>query len=355
MIIDPLVGKTRIEAMHDVPYQRQFRVTGDRADDIETLNRYFSTKTIFGVELDCAGEAKQILQESLFDPSVHNAVTSLKALREQVETSEFRPKDFKDLKSSYDYGLEQYCAALGGTAANLVSLGPRCVKSALLCCQIFISIEQLRENYTAMAQHAAQGLRIMCHHHARAHLDADNRLLPASLEQLPLLDVFLIKLFLAPCRHTDVPGHAAHLNTSDLLALQNTIATSDRTLDHRRIAPDMGASLRRIALSLLDYLKEIPRVETSDEALNLRYEGLRLFQSLDAWLQALERDCSHARSTAELVTTNFERYHQQIMRMILMGTLNPPSRYDAQIAPEILQLQERARDVGAQVQAWRAN
>ncbi|KAJ5298373.1 NAD(P)-binding protein [Penicillium atrosanguineum] len=166
--------------------------------DIALLSRYFSTKTIFDVRLGCDEEARQVLQASLTDPPIRHAVSSLRALREDFETSGDGRASVAQQTPSYSYGLQQYCMALGGLASNLSSLGSNGLKSALLCCQIFISIEQVRENYAAMAQHIVRGLSIMYEYRARPHVVAASRLVPAHHGQLPLLDVFIIKLFAAP-------------------------------------------------------------------------------------------------------------------------------------------------------------
>jgi hypothetical protein len=176
--------------------------------DISLLNRYFSTKTMFEVKLGCDEEAGQVLQASLTDLPIRHAVSSLRALREDLEMSgNIRASDFQEAPS-YCYGLQQYCMALSGLASNLSSLGSDGLRLALLCCQIFISIEQVRGNYATMAQHIIQGLITMHEYRARPSFVAANRLVPAHHDQLPFLDIFVIKLFAAPCKFADPPAEA---------------------------------------------------------------------------------------------------------------------------------------------------
>jgi hypothetical protein len=143
---------------------------------------------MFDVKLGCVKEARQVLQASLTDPPMRHAVSSLRALREDLEASGDVPASVAQQTPSYDYGLQQYCMALGGLASNLSSPGSNGSKSALLCCQIFISIEQVRGNFAAMALHIIQGLRIMYEHRARPTFGTANRLVPAHHDQLPFLD-----------------------------------------------------------------------------------------------------------------------------------------------------------------------
>ncbi len=141
------------------------------------------------MKLGCDEEARQVLQASLADPSIRHAALSLRALREDLETSGDDPASVLQQTPSYHYGLQQYNMALRSLASNLSSPDSNGLKSALLCCQIFISIEQVRKNYTAMGQHIIRGLRIMHEYRARPEFVAPNKLVPAHQDQLPLLDV----------------------------------------------------------------------------------------------------------------------------------------------------------------------
>lgn len=143
---------------------------------------------------------------SLTDPPIRHALLSLKALSEDLEISGGYPVSISQQTSSYHYELQQYGMALGGLASNSSSPSPNGLKSALLCCQILISIEQVRKNYAAMAQHIIRGLRIEHEYRARPSLVATSKLMPAHYDQLPFLDVFIIKLFAIPCRFADKPN-----------------------------------------------------------------------------------------------------------------------------------------------------
>jgi hypothetical protein len=296
---------------------------------------------MFDVKLGCDEEARQVLQASLTDPPIRHAVSSLRALREDLETSGDLPAN--------DYGLQQYCMALGGLASNLSSPGFHALKSALLCCQLFISIEQVRANYPAMAQHIFQGLRIMHGCRARPHLVAANELVPAQHDQLPLLDVFIIKLFAAPCKFTEIPVTANISGTT--VSARVTEAVESR--HPRTIAPDMRTELTRIASSTVEFLGNVSHANSTGDALQLLSEKASLLNSLESWLIDLERVHKETGSPGpELVSVYFMRLFHQILKIVLLGALDYSPDLYVQLQAENDRLQGIASDVGEKVKEW---
>ncbi|KAJ5123147.1 hypothetical protein N7448_009244 [Penicillium atrosanguineum] len=306
--------------------------------DIALLSRYFSTKTIFDVRLGCDEEARQVLQASLTDPPIRHAVSSLRALREDFETSGDGRASVAQQTPSYSYGLQQYCMALGGLASNLSSLGSNGLKSALLCCQIFISIEQVRENYAAMAQHIVRGLSIMYEYRARPHVVAASRLVPAHHGQLPLLDVFIIKLFAAPCKIADPP------------------ATADpgESRDFRTIVPHMRTKLTRITASTLEFLGKVSRVKSIGNALRLLSEKTALLDSLESWLIDLQLFQTEIGPPGpEPISVSFMRLFHLILKIVLLGVLDSSPCLYHELWTEKDRLQGVANNVEKRVRAYR--
>ncbi len=307
--------------------------------DIDLLNRYFSTKTMFDVNLGCDEEARQLLQASLTDPPIRHAVMSLRALREDLETSGDVPASIAQQTRSYDYGVQQYCMALGGLATNLLSPGSSGLKSALLCCEIFISIEQLRGNYAAMAQHMVRGLRIMHEYRARPGFVAANDLVPAQHDQLPLLDVFIIKLFAAPCKFADPPA------TADM---------SGTTVPVCSIAPDMRRGITRIAASTLEFLDKVSQVESIGAALRLLAEKTALLGSLESWVNALDHVQTEIRPPVpELISVSFMRFFHRTLKIVLLGALDSSPDLYAKLGTEDDQLQGVANNIGERLKTCR--
>ncbi|KAF2724471.1 hypothetical protein K431DRAFT_336747 [Polychaeton citri CBS 116435] len=276
--------------------------------DIDLLNHYFSTKAMFDVKLGCDRKARQILQASLTDPPIRHVVVSLRTLRENLEASGDSPASVAQQTPSHDYGLQQYCVALGGLVSNLSSPGSNGLKSALLCCQIFISIEQVRGNHGAMAQHIVRGLGITHEYRARPVIVAANRLVPAHHDQTPFLDVFIIKLFAAPCKFADPP---------------TTANVSGTTLSVCPIS-----SHEEIAASTLVFIGKVSQVVSVGSALQLLPEKAALLKSLELWLVELEL-------------------------IVLLGTLDSSPDLSAELRTEKDRLQGVADDVGERVKTYR--
>lgn len=322
--------------------------------DIDLLNRHFSTKTIFEVKLGCEEEARQVLQASLTYPPIRHAVLSLRALREDFEASGDGPPSGSRQNPSYNYGIQQYCTALGGLASSLSSAGSDGLRSTLLCCQIFISIEQVRENYTAMAQHIIRGLGIMHEYRARPQFVAADKLAPACNNQLPLLDVFIIKLFAAPCKFGEAP---ATLDTSGSALSSCPIARRQQPVESRAlrtIAPNMRTKLTRIAESTLEFLGNVSQVKSVAIALRLLSKKAALLDSLESWLIDLNLLQTETRPAAvEPTSVSFMRLFHAILKIILLGALESPSDIKAALRTESNRLQGLANHVGERVKAYR--
>jgi hypothetical protein len=322
--------------------------------DIDLLNRYFSTKTIFDVNLGCDEEARQVLQASLTDPPIRHAVLSLKALREDLETSGDGVASVAQQTPSYHYGLQQYNMALRGLASNLSSPGSNGLKSALLCCQIFISIEQVRKNYAAMAQHIIRGLRIMHEYRARPYFVAADKLVPAHHNQLPFLDIFIIKLFAAPCKFADPPATVDVSGSTLSVCLISPHQQPVESRDLRTIAPDMRTELTRIAASTLEFLGKASQVESVGIALRLLSEKAALLASLELWFinfELVQREIGPRGS--EPISVSFLRLFQSILKIVLLGALESSPCLYAEMQIENDRLQGVANNVGERLRAYR--
>ena len=324
------------------------------SQDVDLLNRYFSIKTVFDVRLGCDEEARQVLQASLRDPPIRHAVLSLRALRENFETSGDSPAPITEQSSNYNYGLQQYSMALGGLACNLSSPGSNGLKSILLCCQIFISIEQVREDYAAMALHLIRGLGIMHEYRARPGFVATNELVPANHDQLPFLDVFVVKLFAAPCKFTEAPATADASETTPSACSISPHQQPVESGNFRAIAPDMRAELTRIAASTLEFLGQVSQVESVGDALRLLSEKAALLESLESWLVDLELvQTQMGLAGPEPLAVSFMRLFHIILRVVLLGALDSSADLHTKLQTDHEQLQCVANNVGERVRAYR--
>jgi len=322
--------------------------------DIAVLNRYFSIKTLFDLKLDCHEDARQLLQASLTDPAIRHALWSLRALREDLETSGDNPESLAHQTKSYHYGLHQYGAALGDLASNISSPSPSGLKSALLCCQIFIGIEELQKNYAAMVQHIVRGLKIMHEYRARPSLVATNEFVPAHEWQLPFVDVFIIKLFLAPCKSADAPA-TAESSGKRLSALSMSLHPQPvASRDLRTIAPDMWSELTRIASWTLDFLSKVSQADSVEVALRLLRDKKALLDSLESWLIGLELvQTKIGPHGPEPVSVSFWRLFHLILKIVLLGALESSPDLVSQARTESDQLQNVANTVSDRLRTYR--
>lgn len=308
------------------------------------------------MNLGCHDEATKILQASLTDPAIRHAVSSLRALREDLETSgdaAVWPVAQQISSYGHEYGLQQYCMALGSLSTKLSSLGPTGLNSALLCCQIFISIEQVRGNYAAMAQHMIRGLNIMHEYRARQNLSCTKEFVPAHHSPIPLLDVFIIKLFAAPCKFADPPIATDESASTVAMCPMSPQQQSDASRHLRTIAPDMRTGLTRIAGTTLGFLRKIAQVESAAKAPELLSEKAALLDSLESWLISLEVIRAEDRPPQpELLSVSFMRFFHQILRVILLGTLNSSSDIDAELRTEIDRLHRIAGSIEKRVKTY---
>jgi len=265
------------------------------------------------VDVSCTQEAEQVLQASLSDPSIRHALLCLRTLREDLETTGESPEQ---QTLSYNYGLQQYSKALSGLASNLSSPSPETLKSALLCCQVLISVEQVRGNFSAMGMHIVRGLDIMREYRARPYLVQDI-LIPAKHHDLPSLDAFVIKMLAAPCKFTEQPTAEATMMTPPA-----------ETSNDRKIAPNMRAGIRKTAESVIAFLDDVSLVKSKAGADELLDERKRLLDSLGEWYDGFEA----AQVVGELKSINdcFLTLLYHILRVVLLGSLDFGGRLEAE-------------------------
>ena len=308
---------------------------------------------IAGVEMDCNQEVKQVLRASLTDPSIRHAVLSLKTLRSDLEALSNGSSFVVPQDPSYAIGTQQYGMALKGLVSNLSSSGTKGIRSALFCCQIFISIEQVRANYSAMAKHIIAGLKIMQEHRIRRFVSESE---PGSTkdDQLPSLDVFVIKLFAAPCKFEEptAKGQEGEI----------TISTCPITADRQPIEPrdfyslrtETRAELTKIAALTLEFLSGISKVETARNIALLLSKKTNLLDSLKSWHVGLEIAQKKSPSPGfEPITFSFMRMFHSILKIVLLGALDSSTNLYVKLQMESDRLQSIANLIGERVKSFR--
>jgi hypothetical protein len=204
-----------------------------------------------------------------------------------------------------------------------------------------------------MAQHVIQGLKIMHEYGARPVLGAANKLVPAHHDQLPLLDVFIIKLFAAPCKFAEPPAIPDISGTTPPVCLISPHQMPGESRGLRKIAPDMRIELTRIATSTLEFLSKVSHVKSAGNALPLLSEKSSLLDSLGSWLMDLELVHLEIKPPGpESLTVSFMRLFHQILKTVLLGALDASPDLQAELQAENDRLQRIASNVGEKVKAY---
>lgn len=295
------------------------------------------------MKVPCDEEARQILQASLTDPPIRHAIVSLRALRQDLESSPDGPASLTQRTPTHNYGLQHYSMALRGLASQLSSPDSNGLRSALLCCQVLISIEQVRGNFGAMALHIIRGLNIMHEYRARPCFTALEELAPARHSQLPFLDVFIIKLFAAPCKFTELAATASGITPPPEQPMESR--------DLPKIAPNMRTEIVRIAHSTLNLLARVSQVEMVEDALELLSEKAVLLDSLQSWLGDLKCIQESRTQSFEPLHVSFMYLFHRILRRVLLGLLESSPDLDTKLQTDNERLQGIANEITERLRA----
>lgn len=194
----------------------------------------------------------------------------------------------------------------------------------------------------------------MHEYRARPNLSCTKESVPAHHSQIPLLDVFIIKLFAAPCKFADPPIASDESGSTVAMCPIPQQQQSDASRHLRTIAPDMRTGLTRIAGTALGFLRKVAQVESAAKDVQLLSEKAALLNSLKAWLIGLEVIRADDRPPQpEPLSVSFLRFFHQVLKVILLGTLNSSSDIDAELWTEIDRLHRIASSIEERVKTYR--
>lgn len=193
-----------------------------------------------------------------------------------------------------------------------------------------------------MGLHIIRGLNILREYRARPYLNT-NGLMPARHSGLPSLDVFIIKLFAAPCRFTEQ-------QTSESSSIMTPPV---ETRSDRKLAPNMRAELTKVATLTIALLERTTKFQSAEQSQSLILERRDLLDNLDLWLCALESLQKETQpGEPESISDNFLRILYLILKIILLGTLETSPELDTKLRDENKQLQGLANLVNERLKDY---
>lgn len=226
--------------------------------------------TPFNTKYDA--EAREIIRASSSEPAIRHAITSLHSLRDSFDQLSRGSRHEIQQTPSFYYGLRQYNKALVALARKLSEAHSNSLRSTLLCCQLFISIELRQTDYVSATQHFIRGFKIMYDAHPRpAFNDMGNLIMKGEHYDLPKIDVFALKFFIPPCWRTYEIPHVSK---------NNTILTDAIHQYHNEIVSLAEATLR--------LLNNISRISCIEDGLTLLKEKERLLKCGQHWYMSIK-------------------------------------------------------------------
>lgn len=265
-------------------------VTFLSSEYINYLARRFTIKPVPAMDanddrgISYEAEARATLC-AISDPAVHHALTSLNALRgafdEQCGHHLPPPKLLCHPNTpGIQYGIHEYVLAIRSLSTKILdsNYNASSVKSTLLCCQMFVSIELALDDFSSAAQHFIRGIRIMHEYRTRQYLSKDGIIIAAQFVNMPAVDVFTIKLFLTPC-----PSGL----TDDFLLSSDAEPRMDRVLLTQRAAV-VQANMRLATLGrfTLQLLKEVSQQFPTSSVPKLVKDRSIILEQLQKWRKA---------------------------------------------------------------------
>ncbi|CAH0036744.1 unnamed protein product [Clonostachys rhizophaga] len=217
-------------------------------------------------------EARAILTK-LSDPAIRHALVSLQSLHHEFDARQQRysRNDGNGGLVRIHHGLDAYNTSVTSLASRLgTSPTHESVCAALLCCQMFISIETMLGNYTAGMRHFIYGLRIMHQYRARPTVNPNGQLEPCSNVSLPALDCFLIKLF------------ASGRPDAKPMPINRASDTNTGIFDISLQQQSRG-ELAALSSQVLQFLDQVSRMQTSRQVNDLEISKAHILARLESW------------------------------------------------------------------------
>ncbi|RDW56594.1 hypothetical protein BP5796_13059 [Coleophoma crateriformis] len=320
--------------------------------EISSLSHLFSTKPETEFSKRYEKEAREILRARMTEPAIRHAVVSLESLRQEYEQNDSLLRGER-CTPTYFRGIQEYNKAIAKLAQRLSVPSPETLRAALLCCQIFISIEVMQSNYEITVQHLIRGLRIMYDYRTRPSVGSDGKFLPAGLPDMPNIDLFVIKLLAPPCAQAfHFYASSSEQKTHDGIATPFEFAMrSPVPSPERQFIFQHRTTLVALACSIAKLLARIPHTRTSTEALLLVNEKQILLDQLQDWFNQVKYlHFSDSRDDADSPLEQFTHpgiaylfFFYAILKIIMQLALTSSKTVLDELHPEFSMIEDIAK------------
>ncbi|KAF5539445.1 zn2 cys6 DNA binding protein [Fusarium mexicanum] len=203
------------------------------------------------------------------EPAIKHALASLNTLR-KVHAERGSSSAAKQMTTSLQRGIQEYTSSLGALASRLADNEVATRKAALLCCQMFISIETALNNFTSAIQHFVRGVQIM-HQYGQPSSDV--------MDEMPNVDLFTIKMFLTcPDRLFTFPTESLGMVEMGRQAVDD--------LDRSNLCQSMlhaRQQLASISMAVISLLERTRRQPSAESMFSAQAEQPQLLGHLGRW------------------------------------------------------------------------
>jgi hypothetical protein len=263
-------------------------------------------------------EALRILQSSLRSSSVYQALACMRMFRKLL----MKHGDISTLKngdsSGYRRSISEYNIVVARVIQQLSRNDSQTVEVALNCCQLFITIDIMQRQYASSIRHFVYGLQIMRACCTRPQLDsAREEIVPSMHQGLADVDIFVIKLFTAPCPFTEHLMSELSLEERGKTHAANN--SSPRQIDfmtHRQ-------TLQSLAAETVYLLSKVSSMTSVHEALALIQEENQLLVKLDGLDHCIKGGAfGDVASPLWKLMSRFQLLYYSVLRVVLQSVLS---------------------------------
>jgi len=310
-----------------LPFLHQPSPTTLNVNEVAKLAQYFHRRRQNKVCYE--PEARAILS-SRFDPAVRHALDSLIALHDELEQNRHATFIAMACRGRYiikppERSLFAYNTAVSILASRLRDQPSQATaRTALLCCQLFISIETLMGDYRTAFRQLLMGLRIL-YQDAEQRSGGDSRGRTVSWcrsSSLPRLDAFSIKLFAS-----GYPG-PKNLSAAGDGAESDPVQVESRDMHPLDVVDQARNELRALSTQVLTFLDRVANPGSLAQLVELETEKARLLRCLRSWAESYHRTITDTMEALLETKVRAGTLFPLLLHRILCATVSRSLRVD---------------------------